>query len=395
MDPLLRKLLPLSFSAQLLKKLSAAADTRVLPAVDDLAGLSAALKAHPVSVAVIGPDWPRQDLESARELLLDYAVAVVVATDLAPESLEPAIHAALAERSRLVESVFCTQLVQLLPDLVYFKDRAGRFLATNQALAQTFQLTDPAVLIGRSDADFLSPEYAQKTLADEQEIMRTGQPVLALSERATYDGDRVRWWLTWKAPLRDQTGRVIGIYGFSRDQTELKNTEIALTTERHLLEVLLTGLPDSVYIKDKERRFLLANQVVAQWMGQTPASIHGKRSEDFYPPEFAAAFRQDDESVLASGMPVINREELVRTHDGRVLNVLTSKLPYRNPAGEVIGIIGMGRNITLRKGFDEQMKLAQAEIVTLRAELAETAELRVELTALRAELARLNAAGGR
>ena len=387
MDPLFRKLLPLGFSAQLLKNLPVATGARVLPAVDDLAGLTAALKAYPVSVAVIGPDWPPQDLAPARELLLDYAVGVV-ASDLAPESLEPAIQAALAERSRLVESVFGTQLMQLLPDLIYFKDRAGRFLAANQALARSFQLEDPALLIGRSDADFLSAEYTQKTMADEQAIMRTGQPVVALSERATYDGDRVRWWLTWKSPLRDQSGRVIGIFGFSRDQTELKNTEIALTTERHLLEVLLTGLPDSVYIKDKERRFLLANQVVAQWMGQTPASIRGRRSEDFYPPEFAAAFRQDDESVLDSGMPVINREELVRTHDGRVLNVLTSKLPYRNPSGEVIGIIGMGRNITLRKGFDEQMKLAQAEIATLRAEVAETANLR-------AELARLKATGGR
>ncbi len=395
MDPLPLHLLPLSFSFQVLKNLPVAAAARVLPAVDDLAGLAEAIKACALSVAVIGPDWPRKDLVAAQEMLLDHAVAFVVASELDPAWLETAIAAAIAERANQFESIFLSQLLPLLPDIVYFKDRYGRFLAANHELARSVQLDDPALLIGRSDADFLSADYAQKTLADEQAIMLTGQPVIALSERATYDGDRVKWWLTWKCPLRDRSGRLIGTFGFSRDETALKTTELALETERHLLEVLLTGLPDSVYIKDRERRFLLANQVVAQWMGQTPATIRGKRSEDFYHPDFAAAFRKDDESILATGMPVINREEVVLTHDGRKLNVLTTKLPYRNSAGEVIGIIGMGRNITLRKGFDEQMKLAHEEIVKLRAEVAATAELRAETVALRAELAQLKAAGAR
>ena len=393
MEPLPRHLLPLSFSAQVLKNLPVAADARVLPGVDDLAGLAEAIKACALSVAVIGPDWPRRDVAAAQEMLLNHAVSFVVAADLAPASLEAAIRAALSERANQFEAVFLSQLLPLLPDLVYFKDRHGRFLVANQAVAQRFELESPALLLGRTDADFLTPEYAQKTMDDEQAVMRTGQPVLALLEKATYVGKEPSWWLTWKSPLFDQTGRLIGTLGLSRNQTALKNTEIALETEQHLLEVLLTGLPDSVYIKDRERRFLLANQVVAQWMGQTSASIRGKRSEDFYHPDFAAACRKDDDSVLATGMPVINREEVVLTHDGRKLTVLTTKLPYRNPAGEVIGIIGMGRNITLRKGFDEQMKLAHEDIVKLRAEVAEIADLRAETLALRAELDQLKAAG--
>ncbi len=86
-----------------------------------------------------------------------------------------------------------------------------------------------------------------------------------------------------------------------------------MATERHLLEVLLTGLPDSVFIKDREGRFLLANQVVAQWMGETPVSLRGKRDSDIYPPEVAAVFRKDEEDVMASGMPVIN---LIRADRG-------------------------------------------------------------------------------
>jgi len=370
MEPLPRHLLPLGLISQVIKDLPVAADARVLPAVDDLATLAEALKACPISMVIIGPDWPAQDLAAARELILDHAAACVVATDLTPAALQLAMSTALDERDRRVESGFFTQLVHLLPDPVFFKDRYGRFLAANPVIAKHFSVDDPAVLIGRSDFDFFSSEHAQKAYADEQEIMRTGQPITALMEKETHEGDRVTWCMTWKAPLRDQAGRVIGTFGFSRDQTNLKNTEIALATERHLLEVLLTGLPDSVFIKDRESRFLLANQVVAQWMGETPASLRGKSDMDIYPPELAAVFRKDEEDVMASGMPVINREEVINTKDGRELYVLTTKLPYRNPSGEIIGVIGMSRNITLRKGFDAEMKSAQTEIATLRSEVA-------------------------
>lgn len=254
-------------------------------------------------------------------------------------------------------------------------------MAANPIIAKHFRVDDLAVLIGRSDFDFFSSEHAQQAYADEQEVMRTGQPISALLEKETHEGDRVTWCLTWKAPLRDQTGRVIGTYGFTRDQTNLKNTEIALATERHLLEVLLTGLPDAVFIKDREGRFLLANQVIAQWMGETSASLRGKRDADFYPPDLAALFRKDEEAIMASGMPVINREEVVHTKDGRELYVLTTKLPYRNPSGEIIGIIGMSRNITLRKGFDAEMQAAHTEITLLRAEVARlTSELSTRLS---------------
>jgi len=393
MDPLPIHLLPLCFSSQVLKDLPVTAEARVLPRVDDLAGLAEAIKACPLTVAVIGPDWPQKDLAAAQEMLLNHAVACVVATELDPAWLASAIDAALVERANQFESIFLSQLLPLLPDIVYFKDRYGRFLAANQELARSVQLEDPALLIGRSDADFLSADYAQKTMADEQEVIRIGQPIIALSERATYDGNRVKWWRTWKCPLRDRSGRVIGTFGFSRDETAFKNTE--LESERQLLEVLLTGLPDSVYIKDREGRFLLANQVVANRLGVTPAYLRGKRDVDIYPPELAAGFRKDEEAIIATGMPLINREQMILDADGRETHILTTKLPYRNAAGEVIGIIGMGRNITLRKGFDEQMKLAHEEIAKLRAEVAEIDELRAEAVALRAELAQLNTAGAR
>lgn len=383
MERLPYQLIPIGLSSQILKSMSLQADTRVLPSVYDLGVLSNAITACALSIGVIGPGLSPKDQAAARELLLDHAIGCVVAENLTPAELESAVLAALEERVRFANNPFLTQFINLLPDLVYFKDRHGRFLAGNLALARSFKIEDPALLIGRSDADFLVDSYSQKTLADEQAVMRTGLPIIAHSEKATYAENIIRWWSTSKAPLYDQTGRMIGTFGFSSEQTELKKAELSLSTERHLLEVLLTGLPDAVFIKDKSGHFLLANQVIAQWLGCTPASLRGRHDFDYYPAEFVETYRKEEEAILRTGMPLINKEEVLRTPDGRNLFLLTTKLPYKNQSGDIIGIIGICRNVTLRKEYDAQMKLVHAENESLRAEVE---PLRKEVARLTAEL---------
>jgi PAS domain S-box-containing protein len=370
MDPFPRHLLPVGCESSALRSIAATLNLHVLPSVADTAALEAAINAYPVVVAIIGPDWPESQDASARELILNHAAACVETEDLEPTSLAEKITTALGLRAHKVESCFLDQILALLPDPVFFKDRRGRFLAGNKAIAEHLGVEDPALLIGRSDFDFFSAEHAQQAFEDEQEVIRTEKPILAKLEHETYHADKNTWCLTWKTPLRDTAGRLIGICGFSRDVTDLKMTEAALSTERHLLEALLTGMPDSVFIKDRDGRFLLANHVVATWMGTTPELLRGRRDEDFFPKAMAAEFRKDEESVMATGMPVVNREERVSIAGGRELWVLTTKLPYCNAKGEIVGVIGMGRNISLRKSFDEQLKIAQAEVVTLRAEVA-------------------------
>ncbi len=369
MDPLLRNLLPVGCASQDIKALAFAQEARVLPTVEDLTSLEAALKAYPVTVAVIGPDWPKKDRAAAIDLVYTYAASCAVPNDDAPEVVDASIAQALAERAGRAQSVFFNRLLALLPDPVFYKDRCGRFLAANQAIARHFGVSDPSFLIGRSDFDFFSSEHAQQAFDDEQEIMLTGRSMEAKLEKETYDDGTETWCLTWKAPLLDQAGRVIGIYGYSRDVTELKNTESALATERHLLEALLTGLPDAIFIKDMQGRFLLANHVIANWMGTTPAGLRGRKDADFGLPDLVKLYEQDERAVMATGMPVINREEMVRTAEGKELWVLTSKLPYRNPEGKIIGLIGIARNISLRKAFDQELYSAQAEIAALRAEV--------------------------
>lgn len=111
-----------------------------------------------------------------------------------------------------------------VPDSIYFKDQDSRITKANPALAAIFQVSTPEELLGKSDFDFFPEEQARSKHEQEQAIIKTGQPVLALEEPDAQG----RWALTTKMPLRDEYGDIIGTFGISHDITELKQTQAAL-----------------------------------------------------------------------------------------------------------------------------------------------------------------------
>jgi len=140
-------------------------------------------------------------------------------------------------------------LMENIPDHIYFKDTASRFLRVNSAMARRFSLHAVVDAIGKTDADFFSEEHANPALAAEQEIMRTGQPLMNIEEKETWSDGSVSWVVTTKLPLRDLDGRIIGICGISSDITERKQMEQKL--EEMATHDFLTGLPNRVLLLDR------------------------------------------------------------------------------------------------------------------------------------------------
>jgi PAS domain S-box-containing protein len=139
-----------------------------------------------------------------------------------------------AQEALRQEQTWMLALMENLPARVYFKDAASRFLRVNRAMAKMLGLSDPAQAVGKSDADFFTVEHARQALADEQEIIRTGQPLVNIEEKATLPGSPERWVLSTKLPLRDGAGRIIGTCGISNDITERKQTEARVAALSHL-----------------------------------------------------------------------------------------------------------------------------------------------------------------
>lgn len=117
------------------------------------------------------------------------------------------------------------------PDHIYFKDLDSRFIRCSTGQARHFGVESPDGLVGRSDFDFFSDEHARPAFEDEQEIIRTGMPMIGKVERETWiDGRPDTWCLTTKMPLRDRDGSIIGTFGITKDISELKAAEQQIAT---------------------------------------------------------------------------------------------------------------------------------------------------------------------
>jgi PAS domain S-box-containing protein len=134
---------------------------------------------------------------------------------------------------------------------------------------------------------------------------------------------------------------------------------LATTDERAMLRALVDNLPDFIYAKDAECRFLLANTSVARHMGTTPDQLLGKTDFDFFPPDLAVAYSEDERRVMRSGQALINREEAGLDASGNALTLLTTKVPLRDEQGRVIGILGIGRDITARVKVEAEVRAAR------------------------------------
>jgi diguanylate cyclase (GGDEF)-like protein/PAS domain S-box-containing protein len=133
--------------------------------------------------------------------------------------------------------------------------------------------------------------------------------------------------------------------------------------ELDLLRAVMASVPDLIYAKDLESRFLFANQGTADVMGAPSGrELRGKSDFDYYPSDLAAGFYQDEQKVIQTGVPLVSQDEHIREADGRIRWLLTTKVPFRDAEKNTVGIIGIGRNITALKETEAELKRARENL---------------------------------
>jgi len=273
-----------------------------------------------------------------------------------------------AEKELIQEQYLMSNLMNSISDHIYFKDLESRFIRVNLTQANMFGMTDPALLTGKTDFDFFSEEHAKQAYDDEQKIVNTGQPV-DMEERETWPDRPDTWVSTTKVPLRDGEGRIVGTFGISRDITKRKKIEEELAAERNLLRNLIDNMPDRIYAKDLKGRFIVCNEALVERMGKTSVEeIIGKSDFDLISHDLAAQYFENEQEIIKTGKPLINHEESMGIVDGISRWNLTTKAPLRDTTGNIIGVVGMGRDITDRKLAEEEIQLKNELLQTINAE---------------------------
>lgn len=248
-------------------------------------------------------------------------------------------------------------LVDNIPPRVFFKDRHSAFAFVNKTFASDLGLT-PEELVGKNDFDFFPPDLAAKYRADDQRIMARGKTE-KLEEANQVGGER-RIVEVVKSPVVRDDGEVIGLMGMFTDITYRRRTEEALERERDLLRVLLESVPDRVYFKDSQSRFVRCSSEFAKIVGkQSPIELLGRTDFDLFTEEHARPAYEDEKRIMETGEPIIGKVEKETWADGRVTWVTSTKMPHRDKEGRIVGTFGISRDITGLKRAEEELRRSQ------------------------------------
>ncbi|HEX7570999.1 MAG TPA: PAS domain-containing protein, partial [Verrucomicrobiae bacterium] len=330
-----------------------------LPLRDDRGGVFGALTIY----AAEPNAFPPEEVRLLGELAGDLAFGITV---LRARAEHKRTEDALAEEQQMF-----AYLADNSPDYIYFKDRQSRFIRINAAHArQRFGLNDPGEAVGKTDFDLHSRQFAEKTYADEQQIMATGQPIIAKEEREDWPDGRITWVSTTKIPLRDEAGNINGLVGISRDITERKRAEEALFESQALYHSLVDQMPAGVFRKDAAGRYIFVNAYFCRQRNISPDQFLGKLPAELSAIEnpFKLQAAEHHARIMQTGCTIEGLEEYHRA-DGQTLFFHVVKSPVFNAEGKITGSLGILIDVTERKRAEEALRESQALYLSLVEQL--------------------------
>ena len=296
--------------------------------------------------------------------------------------LEQEVSDRLATETLLRESQELLQVViDTIPQCIAWKNRQSTYVGCNQKFATEVGINHPSQVVGKSDFQLsATKEQAEFYRQIDELVMITDQPRLRFVETHQSATGENRWIETSKLPLHDQDSQVNGILVIFEDITERKLAEADLERIRHekdeqsaLFRRVLDSSLDSIFAKDKNLKYILANQSFANLMGKTIEEILGRDDLELGIPEEVVlgntqkgirGYRNDDLLTLA-GENVYIPLELLPTLDGSHLFCETQKMPLRNNDNEIIGVLGIARDITERLHYQETIQNFQKRLEIL------------------------------
>jgi PAS domain S-box-containing protein len=255
------------------------------------------------------------------------------------------------------ERSFMDIFMSSVPDAVYFKDEQSRFIRCSASMAYLFGKDSPDELIGKTDFDFFSEEHARPAFQDEQQIIRTGQPIIGLPEKEVFADGRVGWSLTSKMPLRDEHGRIVGTFGISKNMTDLKYSEEELRQREMLFRLIFEHAPVGVSWRradlGAEHHF---NTTFRRILDLPAGSVPDyARLTELTHPEDLPRQREMQQLIESGRADNYTLEKRFILKDGRLVWGRLSVAVVREETGRMIQEIAILEDITERKRTEQQL----------------------------------------
>lgn len=266
------------------------------------------------------------------------------------------LQATVAELARS-ESAY-RSLVENLPLNFVRKDREGRIEYCNQRYGQWVGVPVES-LLGKCDHDLFAEDLAQKYRADDLQVLNSGRSFHQIERNQAADGTE-RFVEVFKSPVLSPTGQIVGIQILFWDVTQRELAKSELDRERYLLHTLLDNVPDSIYFKDRDSRFLRVSRgLLAKFGVEAEQQVIGKTDADFFGSIHAGRARQDELEIMSSGIPKVDMIEHETWPDRADTWCSSTKLPLRDSNQEIVGTFGITRDITQHRETEQALLAAK------------------------------------
>ncbi|HEY1848987.1 MAG TPA: PAS domain-containing protein [Opitutaceae bacterium] len=248
-----------------------------------------------------------------------------------------------AERTLAMEQNLLRTVIDIIPDHVFVRDRASRHIINNEAQLAQLRAASLEETIGKTDFDFYPPEMAKRFHEINEKVMETGEIILNIEEMIPGPAGEERWWSTTKVPLRDPSGRVIGLVGTGRNITERMQTKQKITEQAAMLD----QSHDAILLLALDGKIAYANPAAKSLFGWKDGWGIGRTAAEIYPPEDIPLLRQAVTETLEKGSWV--GELRVHHRDGHEIHLDTRRTLIRDDKGAPKAQLSISVDITEKK----------------------------------------------
>lgn len=258
------------------------------------------------------------------------------------------------------------RVLEFTGDGVYrYRFDDGVMLLANRGLARILDLDlEPTEVVGKCFQDLLTCADGENPFFS---ALASCNEVHDVQHAFTTCKGAQKWVVHDAFVIDDPLTQTRVVEGIVKDITTQRQNEEELARQSGLLQALMDAMPDLIFFKDAQSRFIAGNRALARLMlgHDEPAELVGKTDFDYYPRTLAARYFADESHVIVTGQPLIGCEEPAIPHSGEERWLSTTKAPIRNSQGQVIGIVGIGRDITEDRRVQEALRLDEQRLEAL------------------------------
>ncbi|MHC1764745.1 MAG: PAS domain S-box protein [Verrucomicrobiia bacterium] len=319
-------------------------------------------------VACSDTDHPPLPEQVRAEGAKDFLLQSQINSPLLIRSIRYALECKRSELATAKAETKYRRISEHLVEGVFQSTPGGCYINVNPTLARIYGYDSPEELIGNL-TDIAAQLYVEPNRREEFVRLMEERDVVTNFESQVRRKDGSVIWISENVrAIRDDKGRLLHYEGTVEDITERKSREEELRNSETLYHSLVETLPQNIFRKDLNERFTFANQRFCQSLGRPLEEILGKTDFDFFPPELAEKYQQDDRRIMETGESFETVEEHVPP-GGEKLYVNVVKTPLYDSKGNIIGLQGIFWDITERRRAEEDLRRTTVELAKSREEL--------------------------